>query len=89
MIIVESVNSEHKDFQKLVKELDVDLGVYYKDDHFFYGELNTIDKIKYVVVAYEKEIPVGCGGIKEYSNEEIEVRRMFVPSIHRKKELHQ
>ncbi|MEP1489094.1 MAG: hypothetical protein ABJK28_11760 [Algibacter sp.] len=45
MITIKRTNSDDLDFQKLVKELDIDLGVYYKEEKSFYGKLNTIDKI--------------------------------------------
>jgi GNAT superfamily N-acetyltransferase len=86
MIIVKRTNSDNVDFQKLVNELDVDLGVYYKEEQSFYGKLNNIEKIKYTIVAYdEEEKPVGCGGIKQFSKNEIEIKRMYVPPTYRGK----
>jgi len=84
MITFKRTDSDNTDFQKLVKELDVDLGIYYKEEESFYEELNSIDKIKYTVVAYdEKGNPVGCGGIKEFSKSEVEIKRMYVPPTYR------
>lgn len=80
-------NSENEDFQKLVRELDADLSIRDGADHSFYAQFNKIDKIKYAVVAYDNEIPVGCGAIKEYSPETMEVKRMYVPPIRRGKGL--
>jgi len=71
-------NSENKDFQKLVLELDADLKIRDGEDYSFYAQFNRIDKIKYVIVAYENEIAVGCGAIKEYSPDTMEVKRMYV-----------
>ena len=71
-------NSENKDFQKLVLELDADLKIRDGEDHSFYAQFNMIDKIKYVILAYENEIAVGCGAIKEYSPDTMEVKRMYV-----------
>ena len=86
MIKIKRANSDNSDFKKLVKELDEDLGMYYKEEVDFYGELNCIDKIKFVVVAYdENENIVGCGGIKEFSKNEVEIKRMYVPPIYRGK----
>ncbi|MCL7763612.1 GNAT family N-acetyltransferase [Polaribacter sp. Z014] len=86
MITIKRTNSDNIDFIKLVKELDKSLGVYYKDEKSFYEELNNIDKIKYAVVAYnENEKPVGCGGIKKYSKNEVEIKRIFVPTAYRGK----
>jgi putative acetyltransferase len=37
-----------------------------------------VDAIKHVVVVYRGNKPVGCGGIKAYSDTEMEIKRMFV-----------
>jgi putative acetyltransferase len=37
-----------------------------------------VDTIKYAVVAYEDELPVGCGAIKEFNADAMEVKRMYV-----------
>src|SRR6478752_6723358 len=80
-------NSENRDFQKLVLELDEDLSIRDGTDHSFYAQFNKIDKIKYAVVAYENDEPVGCGAIKEYSPETMEVKRVYVPPVRRGKGL--
>jgi len=86
MITLKRTNSNNPDFIKLVKELDIDLVGYYKEETSFYDALNIINKIEYVVVAYtENEVPVGCGGIKEFSKTEIELKRMYVPPAYRGK----
>ena len=76
-------NSENEDFQKLVRELDAELGVRDGADHSFYDQFNKINNIKYAVVAYDHETPVGCGAIKEYSPDTMEVKRMYVPLARR------
>lgn len=58
--------------------MDLDLRIRDGEDHAFFAQFNKIDAIKHVVVAYENEIPVGCGAIKEYANKVMEVKRMFV-----------
>lgn len=45
----------------------------------FFAQFNKLDLIKNVVVAYEGDQPVGCGAIKEYAPDTMEVKRMFVP----------
>jgi len=71
-------NSENEQFQKLVMDLDADLSIRDGADHSFYDQFNKIDKIKYAIVAFENESPVGCGAIKEYSQDSMEVKRMYV-----------
>lgn len=72
-------NSDNADFQKLVIELDTLLRILDGDDHEFYAKLNKTDMIKHVVVAYENNEAVGCGAIRAYSTEVMEVKRMYVP----------
>jgi len=79
MIYCLRTNAENPDFQKLVSQLDEDLKVRDGADHSFYAQFNKIDKIKYAVVAYSDGIPVGCGAIKEFSTDSMEVKRMYVP----------
>jgi putative acetyltransferase len=72
-------DSENKYFQDLVKELDDDLKIRDGADHTFYSQFNKIDKIKYAIVALDNGMPVGCGAIKELTNDSMEVKRMYVP----------
>jgi len=85
MINLIRTNSVNPDFIKLVKLLDEELAIVDREDHSFYSQFNKIDNIRYVVVAYEDEKPAGCGAIKEYDPETMEVKRMFVPTERRKK----
>jgi putative acetyltransferase len=78
MIKLKRTNALNKDFIELVKHLDADLAIRDGDDHAFYNQFNKLDLIKYVVVAYENNIPVGCGAIKEFSPKVMEVKRMYV-----------
>ena len=78
-------NSENSDFKKLVTELDADLKIRDGEEHSFYSQFNKTEDIKYVIVAYEEEIPVGCGTVKEYLPDTMEVKRMYVPWSNRGK----
>jgi GNAT superfamily N-acetyltransferase len=79
MITLNRTNSDNPDFRHLVAELDADLKIRDGEDHPFYSQFNKIDRIKYVVVAYDKnEIPIGCGAIKAYSTGMMEIKRMYV-----------
>ena len=71
-------NADNEDFQKLVRELDADLKVRDGQEHLFYAQFNKIDTIKYAIVAYENDIPVGCGAIKKYDADSMEIKRMYV-----------
>ena len=77
MISVTRTDSDNQDFIDLVKYLDADLAERDGSDHSFYAQFNKINKIKYVVIAYENGKPVGCGAIKEYEPNIMEVKRMY------------
>lgn len=71
-------NSNNKDFINLVALLDAELAVTDGDDHEFYNQFNKIDELKYAVVAFEKDNLLGCGALKKYGLNSVEVKRMFV-----------
>jgi GNAT superfamily N-acetyltransferase len=71
-------NSENQYFQKLVEALDADLKNRDGEDNAFYAQFNKITAIKHAIVAYDGDFPVGCGAIKQYSDDTMEVKRMYV-----------
>lgn len=79
MYKIKRTDSDDSDFQKLVTALDKDLAIRDGEDHAFFAQFNKIAAIKHVVVAYEGGAAVGCGAIKEYEENVMEVKRMFVP----------
>lgn len=78
MLSLTRTTSDNPDFRTLVRLLDQDLQVRDGAEHAFYAQYNKIDKINHAVVAYRDGEPVGCGAIKEFSPELMEVKRMFV-----------
>ncbi len=78
MITTKRTNSDDKDFQELVRALDIDLKIRDGEQNSFYAQFNKIDMIKHAIVAYGQDIPVGCGAVKEYSQDTMEVKRMYV-----------
>jgi putative acetyltransferase len=85
MISIIKTDSHNLDFIALVKLLDAYLAVTDGDEHAFYNQFNKIQNIKHVVVAYDNETAVGCGAIKEFAPEIMEIKRMFVSESHRGK----
>ena len=77
MIQIIRTDSDNQDFIDLVKHLDADLAERDGPDHSYYAQFNKIDKIKYVVVAYENNKPIACGAIKEYLPGTMEIKRMY------------
>lgn len=90
-IKITRTNSENQDFIKLVKQLDAYLKITDGDEHDFYNQFNNIDVLKNVVVIYvddtesssAQHIVVGCGAIKPFDDDAMEVKRMFVASEYR------
>lgn len=70
-------NSDNQLFIELVKLLDTDLAERDGDDHSFYAQFNKIDSIKHVVIAIENEEALGCGAIKEFDSNTMEIKRMY------------
>lgn len=83
MITTSRTQSTNNDFIALVKLLDADLKVRDGEDHAFYNQFNKIDTIKHVIVAYKNQLPLGCGAIKEYDQNTMEIKRMFTSIQHR------
>lgn len=78
-------NSTHQDFISLVRHLDIELATIDGDEHSFYVLYNKIDKINHVIIAYENELPIACGAIKQFSENTMEVKRMYILAPYRGK----
>ncbi len=79
MLILKRTNSLDADFITLVNLLDAELKVRDGDeDHEFYHQFNAITNIKHCIVAYQENIPVGCGAIKVFEESILEVKRMYM-----------
>lgn len=79
MYSIIKTNSENKAFQQLVIELDKELAIRDGDEHAFYDQFNKITTIKHVILVYEEDKAVGCGALKEYNADTMEIKRMYVP----------
>ncbi len=87
MIRLERTNSQNPDFIALVALLDADLAQRDGADHAFYNQFNSIQDLRYALVAYDKEIAVGCGVIKPFDPTTVEVKRMYVLPDQRGKQI--
>ena len=85
MLTFNRTNSSNSDFQQLVQLLDADLAVRDGAEHGFYAQFNKIDMIQYAIVVYENDVAVGCGAIKQFSTQTMEIKRMYVPLKQRNK----
>lgn len=79
----ERTDSKNTYFISLVKKLDSHLLIVNGKANSFFKEFNTIEDLQYVIVAYFNEIPIGCGALKVYNSEVLEVKRMYVLSEYR------
>lgn len=78
MITILRTDSKNNSFIELVKHLDTELAIRDGEDHEFYQQFNGIDHLKFVVIAYSDNIPVGCGAINPYNTTCMEIKRMYV-----------
>ena len=83
MIHLIRTNSDNPDFNGLVRLLDQDLQMRDGAEHAFYAQFNKVSAIRYVVMAYRGDEPVGCGAFKEFTGELVEIKRIFVQPAHR------
>ena len=78
MVELQKTNADNPDFIQLVAQLDAELKIRDGEDHDFYNQYNKINNINYVIVAYQNKVPVGCGAIKYFDEQRMEVKRMYV-----------
>lgn len=71
-------DAKNKDFAKLVAALDAFLKISDGEDHTFYNQFNSINELEQVVLAYVDGNPLGCGALKAYGDDMVEVKRMYV-----------
>lgn len=80
-------DSANTDFQTLVKLLDATLSEHNGENDDFFAQFNTIDTIKNCIVVYIDDIPAACGAFKPFSEDTVEIKRMFTHREFRKKGL--
>lgn len=78
-------DSSNLDFMKLVALLDADLAERDGEENAFYAQFNGIDRLKHCVVYFEDAIPVGCGALKAFDGNSMEIKRMYVSLKYRGK----
>lgn len=86
-MVIQRTNSLNPDFKALVVLLDNELKITDGEKFPFFSQFNTLTDIQHVLVAYdENQTAVGCGALKAYDSETVEVKRMYVlPTYRRKK----
>ena len=74
---IKRTDSGNTDFITLVHQLDAELASRDGDQHSFYAQFNKIDQIKHAIVIYEGDSPIGCGAIKPFAENTMEIKRMY------------
>ena len=88
-IILKEVSYDSKDFIYLCAELDnyLNHAIGGEARREKYKKFNHLDTMDYVIVAYDNEKPAGCAALRKYSDENIEVKRVFVREEYRRKNI--
>ncbi|MCH5255635.1 MAG: GNAT family N-acetyltransferase [Lachnospiraceae bacterium] len=81
----EYTDGNSRDFIELCHGLDDFLNelVGGEENRAEYIPYNKLDDIHDVVIAYDKDVPVGSASFKKYDNENAEVKRVFVKKEYR------
>jgi len=77
-LTIKRTNGTDKDFNLLIQQLDHELWAIMNEVQATYDQFNKVPDIDTVIVAYEKNRPVGCGCFKKNSDDMVEIKRMFV-----------
>jgi putative acetyltransferase len=83
MIDIIKTDSTNPDFCGLVLLLDQYLEKIDGEEHAFYNQFNSVQKLHHVIVAYKNNMPAGCGALKKFSEDTAEVKRMYVREEYR------
>ena len=59
-------------FQALVIKLDAELAIRDGDDHAFYHQFNSIERLGHVIIAYDRGQPVSFDAFKVRNKQQVE-----------------
>lgn len=83
--IIKRTNSNDPDFQLLISRLDHELWNELNEDQATYDQYNKVPDLSTVILIYENERPVACGCFKDYNDNTVEIKRMYVEKDYRGK----
>jgi GNAT superfamily N-acetyltransferase len=83
MIYLRREGNSHAGFRELVRELDSDLRSRYGADQEQFTAYNQIETIHHVVVAFIDQVTAGCGCIRKFDADSVEIKRMYVTPAYR------
>lgn len=78
MITLVRTDATDPDFLELVAQLDADLKKRDGEDHVFYAQFNMVGLLQHILLAYQDDKAIGCGALKYFDADTMEVKRMFV-----------
>lgn len=73
------------DFVYLISKLDEELNSRHDNQRTVYDKFNKVDSIQTVIIAYANAMHVGCGCFKQFDDNIVEIKRMFVEKAYRGK----
>ena len=76
---------DNKDLISLINELDQELRDNFEDLQDTYNQFNSLKPLSYIIIYYGNNLPIACGSFKKYSEEIVEIKRMYVTKAHRGK----
>ena len=80
-------STNNPDFVYLVNALDNELWNELKEDQATYDQYNKVPDLPTAIIIYVDEKPVAIGCFKQYNNDTVEIKRMFVDKNFRGKSL--
>jgi hypothetical protein len=86
-VSIKRTTSGNKDFKLLVAHLDNELWNELNEDQAQYDQYNKVPDLPTVVLVYVNDKPASCGCFKKYSEDTVEIKRMFVEKEYRRKGL--
>lgn len=85
MIKLLRTDSTNPDFIQLVTKLDAYLKITDGEEHDFYHQFNGIQSLDHVLVIFENTKAIGCGALKPFDSNTLEIKRMYVEPNNRGK----
>jgi putative acetyltransferase len=84
-IILKRTDSNNADFRHLIKLLDKNLNEINGEIQADYDQHNIIEDIDTVIIAYCDKAPAGCSCFKQFDDNTVEIKRMYVDKPYRQK----
>ncbi len=85
MLTITRCTGKDETFRALIAELDAELDERYGAQMEFFGQYNHSSDVATALVAMLDGVRAGCGCFKPYSDNTVEIKRIFVPKRFRGK----